>query len=67
MPSLGRYTSAVLLLSAYHVAASPSPDPSPKVFGLEFKKQVPRNTPVTNRLRKRQNTVTADINNVKIA
>ena len=39
---------------------------SPKVVGFDFSKQVPRNTLAT-RLRKRQKTVTADIENVQIA
>ena len=48
------------LFTLKHVAAAP--EPSPKVFALDFNKQVPRNTP-KNRLRKRQKTVLADISN----
>lgn len=47
-----------------HVAAAP--EPSPKVFALDFNKQVPRNTP-KYRLRKRQKTVLADVDNGDIA
>lgn len=40
---------------------------SPKVVGFDFKKDLPRNTPLVNRLRKRQKTVTASIDNQQIA
>ena len=49
------------LLTLRHVAAAP--EPSPKVFALDFNIQVPRNTPESYRLRKRQKTVSADISN----
>ena len=52
------------LLALRHVAAAP--EPSPKVFGLDFTKQVPRNTPESYRLRKRQKTVSVDISNEDI-
>ena len=59
----GLYTLAALLLYVDNVSASP------KVFGLDFKKEVPRNTPQTNtnRLRRRQKSVSADIDNIEIA
>lgn len=53
------------LLTLRHVDAAP--DPSPKVFALDFNKQVPRNTPESYRLRKRQKTVSAGISNEAIA
>lgn len=40
---------------------------SPKVVGFDFKKEVPRNVPLANRLRKRQKTVAANIDNAQIA
>ncbi|KAK4697729.1 hypothetical protein P7C71_g391, partial [Lecanoromycetidae sp. Uapishka_2] len=67
MPSFSAYALVAALFSLSSVAASPSPDPAPKVLGLDFKKQVPRNTPLTNRLRKRQKPVSVDIDNEQIA
>lgn len=61
----GLYTLTAILSSATDVAASPKP--SPKVLGLDFHKRVPRNTPTANRLRKRQKTVSVDIDNADIA
>ena len=40
---------------------------SPKVLGFNFKKEVPRHPPHAGRLRKRQKTVTANIDNAEIA
>ena len=40
---------------------------SAKVLGFDFRKEVSRNTPLANRLRKRQRTVTVNIDNAEIA
>lgn len=60
---------ALLLFNVSHVTASlfTSHKPSPKVLSFDFKKDVSRNTPLASRLRKRQKTVTADIDNAEIA
>ena len=57
----------MLLLFLGNVSASllTSHKRSPKVLGFDFKKEI--NTPLANRLRKRQNTVTANIGNEEIA
>ncbi|KAL6721526.1 hypothetical protein ACLMJK_000630 [Lecanora helva] len=56
---------SVLFTSITNVGSSPQA--SPKVLSLDFHKQVPRNTPTLNRLRKRQKTVSVDIDNAQIA
>lgn len=40
---------------------------SPKVMSFDFKKEVARNGPLARRLRKRQKTVSANIDNAQIA
>lgn len=40
---------------------------SPKVLGFDFRKEVSRNTPLANRLRKRQKTATVNIDNADVA
>ena len=62
---LGLCAITALLTSVTNVAASPQP--SPKVLGMDFHKQVPRNTPLANRLRKRQKSVAVDLSNEDIA
>lgn len=59
----------LLLSNLSHVTASLFTEHkrSPKVIGFDFKKEVPRNTPLASRLRKRQKTVTAGIDNEEIA
>ena len=60
-------STLILLLCVTHVSASlfTSHKRSPKVLGFDFKKEI--NTPLANRLRKRQKTVTANIDNEEIA
>ena len=60
-------STLILLLCVGHVSASlfTSHKTSPKVLGFDFKKEI--NTPLANRLRKRQGTVTANITNEGIA
>ena len=59
-------STLILLLCVGHVSASlfTSHKRSPKVLGFDFKKEI--NTPLANRLRKRQ-TVTANIDNEEVA
>ena len=66
---LGLSALTVLLLDVSNVTASVlcSHMRCPKVLGLDFKKEIPRNTPLASRLRKRQKTVTANIDNAEIA
>ena len=66
---LGLSALTVLLLDVSNVTASllSSHKRSPKVLGFDFKKEIPRNTPLASRLRKRQKTVTANIDNAEIA
>ena len=66
---LGLSALTLILSHVSHVSASlfTSQKRSPKVLGLDFKKEVSRNTPLANRLRKRQKTVTANIDNAEIA
>lgn len=59
------YTIAALLAGVSDVTASP--DPSPRVFGLDFSKKMPRNAPLSNRLRNRQKTFSVDLDNADIA
>ena len=72
MPFQAPTTPALLTLYALgalfatsHAAATP--EASPRVLGLDFTKHVPPNSPLTNRLQRRQKTVTADITNAQIA
>ena len=60
-------STLILLLCVGNVSASlfTSHRRSPKVLGFDFKKEI--NTPLANRLRKRQKTVTASIDNEEIA
>ena len=60
-------STLILLLCVGNVSASlfTSYRRSPKVLGFDFKKEI--NTPLANRLRKRQKTVTASIDNEEIA
>ena len=73
-PSLPKTLLALSALTFFlshisHVTASlfPSPETAPKVLAFDFRKEVPRNTPLANRLRKRQRTVTANLDNEQIA
>ena len=60
-------STLISLLCVGHVSASlfTSHKTSPKVLTFDFKKEI--NTPLANRLRKRQKTVTANIDNEAIA
>jgi hypothetical protein len=53
-----------LLCFLSHAVASL--DVSPKVFGIDFSKRVPQNTPLRN-LQKRAKTVSIDVDNAQIA
>lgn len=66
---LGLSALTILLFGVSDVTASlfNSHKRSPKALGFEFKKEVSRNTPLANRLRKRQKTVAANIDNAEIA
>lgn len=66
---LGLSALAILLSHFSHVTASlfTSHQSSPKVLGFDFKKEVARSTPLAKHLRKRQKTVTANIDNAEIA
>lgn len=66
---LGLTALTFLLFDVGDVTASlfTSHKRSPKVLNFDFKKEVPRNTPLASRLRKRQKTVTANIDNAEIA
>jgi len=71
MPSLSSQTllglSATTAILSNIADVTASPHSSPRVLGLDFHKQAPRNTPTANRLRKRQKTVSVDIDNAEIA
>lgn len=66
---LGVSALIILLFSIRDAEASlfTSHKRSPKVLGFDFRKEVSRNTPLANRLRKRQKTVTVNIDNEYIA
>lgn len=66
---LGLSALTLLLFDVSNVTASlfTPHKRSPKVLGFDFKKEVPRNTPLASRLRKRQKTVAANIDNEEIA
>lgn len=66
---LGLSALTLLLFNVSDVTASlfTTHKRSPKVLSFDFKKEVARNTPIANRLRKRQKTVTATIDNAEIA
>ena len=60
-------STLILLICVGHVSGSffTSHKRSPKVLGFDFKKEI--DTPLPNRLAKRQNTVAANIDNIEIA
>lgn len=66
---LGLTALIILLFGVSDASASlfTSHKRSPKVLGFDFKKEVSRNTPLANRLRKRQKTVTVNIDNEDVA
>ena len=66
---LGLSALTILLSHFSLVTASlfTSHQKSPKVLGFDFKKEVTRSTPLAKRLRKRQETVTVNIDNAEIA
>ena len=55
------------ILGAIVDSSSAAPQPAqPKVWGLDFSKRVARNTPETNRLRRRAKSLTVAIDNDEI-